>query len=162
MVIGPVGAGKSTLLRALGLDHGLGDPRKTQAVTYLSQAIDTPGEMLTLPRYYNALILNSARAGLILFLMDGSRPVPLPARLALTLKAPVTGVVSKIDLSDPVRLARAEDALRVAGMERVFRVSAATGAGLAALKKWLNGFRPLNELSLREEAHRDIEDHAGR
>jgi ethanolamine utilization protein EutP len=138
MVIGPVGAGKSTLLQALGLDQGR--PRKTQALTYLGQAIDTPGEMLTLPRYYNALILNSARARLVLFLMDGSRPTPLPARLALALKAPVAGVVSKADMSDPGRLLRAEEALRNAGVERIFQVSALTGAGLAVLKKWLDDF----------------------
>ena len=138
MVIGPVGAGKSTLLQALGL--GRGEIRKTQALTYLGQAIDTPGEMLTLPRYYNALILNSARASLVLFLMDGSRPTPLPARLALTLKAPVAGVVSKIDAGDPGRLVKAEEALRGAGVERIFQVSAVTGAGLDVLKKWLDDF----------------------
>jgi ethanolamine utilization protein EutP len=138
MVIGPVGAGKSTLLKALGL--GRTEPRKTQALTYLGQAIDTPGEMLTLPRYFNALILNSGRARLVLFLMDGSRPTPLPARLALALKAPVAGVVSKIDASDPGRLAKAEEALRGAGVERIFQVSALTGVGLAVLKKWLDDF----------------------
>jgi len=138
MVIGPVGAGKSTLLQALGLSPG--EPRKTQALTYLGRAIDTPGEMLTIPRYYNALILNSARADVVLFLMDGGRPSPLPARLALALKAPVAGVVSKIDMSDSGRLARAEEALRGAGVERVFQVSAVTGEGLAALKKWLDNF----------------------
>jgi ethanolamine utilization protein EutP len=138
MVIGPVGAGKSTLLRALGL--GLGEPRKTQALTYLSRAIDTPGEMLTLPRYYNALILNSARASLVLFLMDGSRPAPLPARLALALKAPVAGVVNKVDVSDRSRLARAAESLQGAGVGLIFQVSALTGAGLADLKKWLDDF----------------------
>jgi ethanolamine utilization protein EutP len=149
MVIGPVGAGKSTLLTALGL--GLGSPRKTQTLTYLGRAIDTPGEMLALPRYYNALILNSARARLVLFLMDGSRPSPLPARLALALKAPVAGVVSKVDASDPGRLIRAENALRGAGVELIFQVSAVTGAGLAVLKKWLGDFPVAGQRPLKME-----------
>ena len=135
MVVGPVGAGKSSLLKALDLGETL--VRKTQALTYLGEAIDTPGEMLTLPRYYNALILNSARARLVLMVMDGSRPTPLPARLALALKAPVWGVVSKVDLADSERLIRAEAALAQAGADRFFRISALTGAGLDELKREL-------------------------
>jgi ethanolamine utilization protein EutP len=86
------------------------------------------------------LILNSAKARLVLFLMDGGRPTMLPARLALALKAPVVGVVNKADVSDPGRLARAEESLRIAGVERIFHVSALTGAGLDVLKKWLDDF----------------------
>ena len=138
MVIGPVGAGKSSLLRALNL--GESRLRKTQALTYLGEAIDTPGEMLTLPRYYNALILNSTRARVVLMLMDGDRPARLPARLALALKAPAVGVVNKIDLGDPKNLDRAEAALIGAGVEKIFRVSALTGAGLDELKRGLENF----------------------
>ena len=126
MVVGPVGAGKSSLLKALDLGETL--VRKTQALTYLGEAIDTPGEIL---------ILNSARARLVLMVMDGSRPTPLPARLALALKAPVWGVVSKVDLADSERLIRAEAALAQAGADRFFRISALTGAGLDELKREL-------------------------
>ncbi|MDR3038161.1 MAG: EutP/PduV family microcompartment system protein, partial [Candidatus Adiutrix sp.] len=95
---------------------------------------------LTLPRYYNALILNSTRARVVLMLMDGDRPACLPARLALALKAPAVGVVNKIDLGDPKNLDRAEAALIGAGVEKIFRVSALTGAGLDELKRGLENF----------------------
>ncbi len=132
MVIGPVGAGKSTLLNALEL--GGGEVKKTEALTYLDRAIDTPGEMISIPRFYNALILNSVRSRLVLFLMDGSRPIRLPARLALSLKAPALGVVTKIDLAGPEGRKKAAQALEVAGLKKIFEVSSVTGEGIEALK----------------------------
>lgn len=139
MLIGPVGAGKSTLIKALGLDDARtdGKAKKTEAITYFNQAIDTPGEMITIPHFYNALILNSVRARLILFLMDGQRPSQLPSRLALAMKAPVVGIISKIDLSDESCLRKAKAALNGAGVKEIFEISAVTGEGLDELKKVL-------------------------
>lgn len=140
MVIGPVGSGKSTLLQALELAEG--EVRKTEALTYSGQAIDTPGEMVTIPRFFNALILNSVRARLVLFLMDGSRPGHLPSRLALALKAPVAGVISKIDLATPENMNKARQALKGAGAEPIFEVSSFTGEGLGELTHWIAGLSP--------------------
>ena len=138
MVIGPVGVGKSTLLSALELYQG--EVKKTEAMTYLGQAIDTPGEMITIPRFFNALILNSVRARLILFMMDGHRPTQLPARLALALKAPVVGVVTKIDLASPQNVARARQVLETAGVKQIFEVSSVSGDGLDELNEWIADF----------------------
>lgn len=140
MIIGPVGAGKSTLLAALGLgdrEQGSGPARKTEAITYMSQAIDTPGEMITIPHFFNALLLNSSRAGLVLFLMDGNKPSQLPARLALAMKAPVVGVISKIDLADEEKLAKARNSLTGAGVKKIYDVSSVSGEGLEELKNGL-------------------------
>ncbi|MDL2226504.1 EutP/PduV family microcompartment system protein [Deltaproteobacteria bacterium OttesenSCG-928-M10] len=138
MVIGPVGAGKSTLLATLELHKG--EIKKTEAMTYFGQAIDTPGEMITIPRFFNALILNSVRARLILFMMDGHRPTQLPARLALALKAPVVGVVTKIDLASPDNVARARQVLETAGVKKIFEVSSVSGEGLDSLNEWIADF----------------------
>jgi ethanolamine utilization protein EutP len=136
MAVGPVASGKSTLLSALGL--GPRQVRKTEALVYNGGAsIDTPGEMLSIPRFYNALILNSARAGLVLMVMDGAFPIWLPSRLCLALKAPAVGVVSKIDLAEPQSLDKARRALKSAGVEALFEVSARTGQGLSELKSFL-------------------------
>jgi ethanolamine utilization protein EutP len=136
MIIGPVAAGKSSLLAALGL--GPETIRKTESVVYNgAQSIDTPGEMLAIPKLYNALILNSARAKVVLMVMDGLRPVQLPPRIALALKAPVAGVVSKMDLADSETAERAARSLISAGAKRVFKLSALTGQGLGELKDWL-------------------------
>jgi ethanolamine utilization protein EutP len=110
------------------------------AVSYHSRAIDTPGEMIAIPRLFNALILNSSRVRLVLFVMDGERPRALPAKLALALKAPSAGAISKCDLSDPASLRRAEASLRLAGAEPIFKVSAVTGEGLEQLKRFIEDF----------------------
>ena len=141
MLVGPVGSGKSTLLKAvLPQSRATGPVRKTEAISYLDQAIDTPGEMVTIPHFYNALILNSVRAGLILFLMDASRPSQLPPRLALAMKAPVLGVISKIDLADDNGRMRARAALSDAGVPESIEVSVTTGEGLEELKKRMADF----------------------
>jgi ethanolamine utilization protein EutP len=136
MVIGPVAAGKSTLLAALGLG-----PRyisKTQALTYnKGLSIDTPGEMLAIPRFYNALILNSSRASLVLLVMDGQKPRWLPAKITSALKAKVIGVVSKIDLAEEDLIKKAERALINAGVTAIYKVSTLTGAGLSLLRESL-------------------------
>ncbi|MDR1490432.1 MAG: EutP/PduV family microcompartment system protein [Desulfovibrio sp.] len=135
MVVGPSGAGKSTLLKSLGLMDG--QVKKTEALVYLDRAIDTPGEMLSVPRYYNAIILNSVRASLILFVIDAGRRTRLPARIALALKAPVLGVIAKTDAASPADLADAEAALKGAGVEDLVRVSAKSGEGLEELQRRL-------------------------
>lgn len=140
MLIGPVGAGKSTLLRALDLCEGA--VKKTEAMIYMDQAIDTPGEMITIPHFYSALILNSVRARLILFLMDASRPCQLPSRLALALKAPVLGIISKIDLGAEDNLRKARAALIGAGVKDIIEISSRTGQGLDELNKWITGHLP--------------------
>lgn len=137
MLIGPVGAGKSTLIKALELADGA--VKKTEALIYMDQAIDTPGEMITIPHFYNALILNSIRARLVLFLMDASRPCQLPSRLALALKAPVLGVISKVDLGSADNLRKARAALTGAGVEKIVEISSVTGQGLDELNVYITG-----------------------
>ncbi|MGL4208807.1 MAG: EutP/PduV family microcompartment system protein [Candidatus Adiutrix sp.] len=128
MVIGPVSSGKSTLLNKLNLAEGA--ITKTEAVTYLNQAIDTPGEMTSIPRFYNALIVNSVRARIVLFLMSAARPILLPARLAQALRAPVVGVISKIDEGTPEGIEKARLSLITAGASEIFYVSSVTGEGI--------------------------------
>ena len=136
MIIGPVASGKSSLLAAL--ERGPKEIRKTESLTYhQARSIDTPGEMLAIPRLYNALILNSARASLVLMVMDGIRPLWLPARIALALKAPVVGVITKMDLADEGSADRAARSLAVAGVSKVFKVSVVTGQGLDELRTHL-------------------------
>jgi ethanolamine utilization protein EutP len=135
MVVGPTRAGKSTLLHALSLMAG--EVKKTQNIIYSAQAIDTPGEMAQLPFLYNAFILNSARASLVLFLANAHRPVRLPPRIAVSMKAPVVGVVSQIDIAEPDFIRRAEQALRNSGVKTIFHVSSITGEGLPELKAYI-------------------------
>jgi ethanolamine utilization protein EutP len=141
MIIGPVASGKSTLLAALG--KGPKEIRKTESLTYhQARSIDTPGEMMAIPRLYNALILNSTRASMVLMVMDGIRPLWLPARIAMALKAPVVGVITKMDQADEASADRAARSLTVAGVGRIFKVSVLTGQGMEELAAHLEAEAP--------------------
>ncbi|MDR1948767.1 MAG: EutP/PduV family microcompartment system protein [Spirochaetaceae bacterium] len=135
MFIGPTGSGKSTLIKALNLREG--EVKKTESVTYLPYAIDTPGEMVHLPFLYNALILNSTRASLVLFLMSAKRYPRLPSKIALALKVPSVGIVSQIDGAEAAGIRRAAAALSVAGLKTIFNVSSVSGEGIATLREFL-------------------------
>lgn len=135
MLVGPTGAGKTTLIKVLNrLD---GKIKKTESVTYLPYAIDTPGEMIHIPFLYNALILNSARASLVLFLISAKRYPRLPSKIALALKVPAIGIVSQIDGAEEAGIRRAKSALAVAGLKKIFNVSSITGEGIDELREYI-------------------------
>ncbi|MDR2484488.1 MAG: EutP/PduV family microcompartment system protein [Treponema sp.] len=136
MVLGPTGSGKSTLLKALTLVEG--EVKKTESIFYSPHAIDTPGEMIHIPYLYNALILNSAKASLALFVVAAKRTARLPSKIALALKVPAIGVVSQIDGAKMEDIERSERILAAAGLKKIFRVSSITGEGLPALRCYLN------------------------
>jgi ethanolamine utilization protein EutP len=136
MVIGPVGAGKSTLLGALKYIDG--EVRKTQTIKYTPLAIDTPGEMMQIPYLYNSFILNSSRARAVFFLVSAKQYSRMPPKIALALKAPAYGIVSKIDGADESQIRRAETLLHTVGVKTLFRISSVTGEGLDELKKFLD------------------------
>lgn len=135
MVVGPVGAGKSTLLARLGLSD---DPvKKTGSVKFYSEAVDTPGEAFEIPSLYHMLIMSSTKASLILLLADPTRKKLLPARFALSMRAPTIGVVSKIDIAIPKDILRVEKALLTSGIRKIFRISSVTGEGIQDLDDYL-------------------------
>jgi ethanolamine utilization protein EutP len=135
MLVGPTGAGKSTLIKALTRTDGT--IKKTESVTYLPYAIDTPGEMVHIPFLYNALILNSSRASLVLFLISAKRYPRLPSKIALALKVPAIGIVSQIDGAEETGIRRAKAALGIAGLKIIFNVSSITGEGVDELRDYI-------------------------
>lgn len=135
MVIGSTGVGKTTLLEKLGLRRK--GVKKTESVDVDAFSIDTPGEFIDIPRFYNALIVFSSKAQLILLVIDASNPKPFPSRISKILRAPVIGVINKIDLLDnsgDLKVELARKLLKEAGAVEVFEVSAFTGVGLGELK----------------------------
>ena len=85
MVVGQTGAGKTSLLKALGVWEG--HVRKTEALAYGPQCIDTPGEFFDIPMFYHVLIQTSIKAAVILFLMDPLRPKHVVPNFSKTLRA---------------------------------------------------------------------------
>jgi len=136
MLIGPVGSGKSTLLKSL--EYIQGEVRKTQSIRYTPLAIDTPGEMMQIPYLYNSFILNSSRARAVFFLASAKQYNRMPPKIAMALKAPAFGIVSKIDGSGTDEIRRAETVLQTVGLKRIFHVSSFTGEGLEELKEFMD------------------------
>lgn len=136
MVAGPAGVGKTSLIHALRKNDAA--VRKTQAITFIGGAIDTPGEYAQIPRFYSALMVTSLAAEVVLLLSDAAADaVALPPNFAAMFIRPVVGVVTKIDLptADP---AKAERRLRLAGvLSPVFPVSVVSGEGIDALYQFL-------------------------
>lgn len=138
MIIGSTGVGKTTLLDKLGLKRG--KVRKTESIDVDAFYIDTPGEFLDIPRFYNALIVFSPKARVILLVIDALNPKPFPSNLSKVLRAPVLGVINKIDLLDrrsDGKLDLARRLLKNAGVKEVYEVSAVEGTGMDKLKKRL-------------------------
>ena len=137
MVAGPVGAGKSTLLDRLGLRDMNMPVNKTAAVSFFSEAVDTPGEAFEIPTLYHMLITSSTRASIVLLIADPTQKKRFPARFALSLRAPVIGVISKIDAAAREAVERAGRILVQSGVRKIFRVSSVTMEGIPELALFL-------------------------
>lgn len=138
MLIGRTTAGKTTLCQKIFGEEI--NYYKTQTVTIAHDVmIDTPGEYLERRGYRGALMVTSTEADIILFLQDATESDSMfPAQFSTMFVRPCLGVVSKIDLATEKQIENAEQYLRTAGAETVFRVSSVTGEGLGALLEALN------------------------
>ncbi len=132
MLIGSVACGKTTLCRKL---NGMSlEYKKTQAVERINDLIDTPGEYLEHRRFFRSLVIIAAEADVVLFLQDagGEKFMFSPGNAGM-FSVPVIGVVTKIDSADDKQIKEAEDLLRLAGAEKIFKTSAVTGEGIMEL-----------------------------
>ncbi len=130
ILIGGVGSGKTTLANRI---NGVqGETTKTQNIEYTEATIDTPGEYLEDKSFKYALIVTSYDADTVVFVQDATneRFSYSPGQSAMFVQA-VYGVVTKTDIADEAMVSRAADMLKLAGVEKVFCVSALTGAGMA-------------------------------
>lgn len=139
MYIGSIGSGKTTLCqRILGEELRY---NKTQAVEYYPQMIDTPGEFVQHRRFYNALQMMAAESEIVGLISSAiENELIYSPNFAQNLMRPCIGIVTKIDLcEDETQIEDAEKRLRLAGVDRIFPVSALTGEGMAALLDYLKG-----------------------
>ncbi len=140
MLIGRVGCGKTRLSQHLtGQGH---TEKKTQTIQVEGGfAIDTPGEYLENKNYYKALVVAAVEADCILLLQAcDDEEFSFSPRMYSMFNRPMVGVLTKMDLDpDPQRLDHIEELLRLAGAERIFRVSSLTGQGIDDLHSYLEG-----------------------
>ena len=71
MLIGEIEAGKTTLINALfGKDE---TARKTQAIEYEGNGMDTPGEYFSHPRLYSALLCSAQAMSTLVYVHPADR-----------------------------------------------------------------------------------------
>lgn len=115
LLVGSVSCGKTTLCQRL---NGLvQDYKKTQAIEVVGKTIDTPGEYLERRSLFSALMVTSAEADEVLFLLD-----PTQDRYLYS-----PGLADGLEL------------LELAGAKPIFSVSSVTGEGMEALVAHLGG-----------------------
>ena len=137
ILIGKTAAGKTTLCQYL--THQDLVYHKTQTIAVMGgQFIDTPGEYIENRQYLYALTVTAADADIIIFVQDAVRGnVWYSPGQASMFSAHVIGVVTKIDIATPQTIDDAENILKLAGVEQVFKVSAYTAEGIDELTEYI-------------------------
>lgn len=135
ILMGRSEAGKTTLTQALKGDKI--KYHKTQYINHYDVVIDTPGEYAENSTLGRALALYSYEADVVGLLISATEPYSLyPPCITASLTRPVIGIVTQTDVpgAEPDR---AEEWLRLAGCDTVFRVSAVTGEGIGEILEYL-------------------------
>ncbi len=136
ILIGRSEAGKTTLTQALRGENIKYE--KTQAISYSNILIDTPGEYIQSREFGAALALYAYESDIVGLLASATEPYSLfsPNITCMTTRE-VIGIVTKIDHPE-ANPQRVENWLRLAGCEKVFRVSSVTGEGIEELINYLS------------------------
>ncbi len=138
MLIGSVGSGKTTLCQRIqgeSLKY-----KKTQSVEFYSQMIDTPGEFVMHRRFYSALQMMAANSDIIGFVCSVTESgQTFSPYFAQNFTKPCIGIITKIDLApNEEAIINAEKRLELAGVVKIFRLSAVEDEGVAELIAYLS------------------------
>ena len=135
ILIGRVAAGKTTLTQALRGEEI--KYFKTHYVNYLDTVIDTPGEYTELRQTSGALALYSYEADVVGLVLSANEPYSIYSPCITSLvNREVVGIITGIDKPD-ARPDTVEGWLRLAGCQRIFRVSSYTGEGIEEILDYL-------------------------
>ncbi len=138
ILIGRSESGKTTLTQAL-----MGEElkyNKTQSVEREGFLIDTPGEYIQTRNFGGALAVYSYESDIVGLLLSATEPYSLfSPNITSMANRLVIGIVTGIDQKG-ANPERAENWLRLAGCEIIFKVSSVTGEGIDQLKNFLITF----------------------
>ena len=133
--IGRSEAGKTSLTQAMKGEHIT--YHKTQYVNNYDVIIDTPGEYAETKTLGGALAVYSYEADVVGLLLSAIEPYSLyPPNVTTLCNREVIGIVTKID-HPQANVRQAEEWLRLAGCEKIFRISSYTGEGVPELLEFL-------------------------
>ncbi|MFX0549982.1 EutP/PduV family microcompartment system protein [Hathewaya histolytica] len=137
MLVGRTGVGKTTLTQVLNNDEV--GYKKTQAVDYTLNSIDTPGEYIENRFYYKALIISSADSDVIGLLQDCTDSENIfPPSFGATFAKPVIGIITKIEKAkSEEEIQRAEKYLTSAGAQKIFKIDSLEKEGIEELIEFL-------------------------
>ena len=139
MLIGEIEAGKTTLLNALFGKDELA--RKTQAIEFEGNGMDTPGEYFCHPRLFTALLCAAQDVSTLIYVHPADRitcRLP-PGLLDVYAGKRIIGVITKTDLPDANPEA-VEALMRENGIRgSIFRVSITDTASVHKLREMLLG-----------------------
>ncbi|MDT2757756.1 EutP/PduV family microcompartment system protein [Enterococcus asini] len=137
ILMGAVGCGKTTLCQALQGEEL--KYQKTQAVSFMPEMIDTPGEFILHRQYYNALNVTAADAriiGLVQSVLEQEQ-IFSPGFGAIFPKK-IIGIITKTDLAkEPKEIEWVKKQLINAGATEIFEVSSYNQQGVAELAAYL-------------------------
>jgi len=137
LLTGQSRAGKTTLIERL---RGQTKERvlKTQALSFYSEGVDTPGEYLENRQYYGALITASMESDIVGFVHDSTVLKTIyPPGFSSIFTKPVVGIVTKVDCAANYS-EEAEKSLKLAGASKIFFVSVFTDHGVEELINYLS------------------------
>lgn len=137
MLIGKTGCGKTTLSQAL--QRECITYKKTQAIEYYKNIIDTPGEYIENRTYYNALIVSACECDIIALVQECTSTENLfPPNFASIFCKPVIGIITKIDMcSCDEDINTAMDYLINSGASKIFKVSSINNYGIEEINEIL-------------------------
>jgi ethanolamine utilization protein EutP len=136
MLIGPSAAGKTTLIQRLQDKEIKYD--KTQAVEYVGNFIDTPGEYMQQRGYWGSLTITSYDADIIGLVQDStSEDCWFSGGVTTKFERPVIGILTKID-DERSNQKQGRSYLELAGCREIFPVSSFTGEGIEALSSGIH------------------------
>lgn len=135
ILMGRSECGKTTLTQALNGDSI--HYHKTQYINHHNVVIDTPGEYAENNTLGRALALYSYEADVVGLLISATDSYSLfPPCVAASSTRPVIGIVTQID-EKGADVWQAENWLRLAGCETIFKVSSYTGEGVEQILDYL-------------------------
>ena len=134
--IGRSESGKTSLTQAL--KHKPVEYHKTQYVYYGDTIIDTPGEYAQSKELAAALALYSYEADVVGLLVSATEPYCLfSPNINCMANREVIGIITTIDKKE-ANVRKAEEWLRLAGCEKIFKLSSKTGEGIDKLTAFLS------------------------